>query len=388
MSDVAFGLSSGTLDDIATAIYERQYPDHFKDRASFSEDGTDYTLDWDVSQAPTFDLSSDDGSTFHVDLPRMDLTLTVDGTPADDTASVRIAATVDASGSDLVATPLSATVSTGRRFDDWVYNDKVVPIALEVGRQLLAGIPLPVPDVEGISLTQPVVWVGDDHLVLTADVEGESPGRDPDRWPDEPVFAVLGPNAVRAATDVATGALDGQSDSPHDETNIGVGTAYYKATVTVDDVRGDGWVSDDLTTDVTASVSGSGSAGIEWIIGGSTDGFFDLSLDPDPVATVRLALDDAVLSASTAAVGGFELVLTPTDGDLVSEVLSWIVDALSGFISPYVSGALEGISFEVYRVPTLHVDLDGVDFDAMPVDLDLSADDGTITVRGRLDITG
>ncbi|ROP34844.1 hypothetical protein [Saccharothrix texasensis] len=420
MSDVALGLSTGTFDDIAGRIYQEQYPRYFSGTTTFSDGDVDYRLDWDVVRAPAFDLTSEvdhgglaravvrdgevegisrddllrgvadtyDGRTFHVDLPEVELTLTVDGTPAHDTASVRIAATVDESGPNLVATPLSATVSTGQRFPDWVYNQKVVPIALEAGRQLLAGIPVPIPSVEGVSLTQPVVQVADNHLVVSANIAGNpAPDRQFSGWPPAPFFIVLGPDAVGAVTSTATDALDGLTDRPHDSTDILLGTAYYKATVTLSDVRSDGWVADDRTISVAASVSGSGSAGIDWIVGGSVDGFFDLTLSPDPVATVRLDLDDAVLSARTVDVGGFDLDITPTSGDIVSMVLSWVVDALSGVISPYVADALTGISFDVYRVPTLHVDLDEVSFDATPVALGLSVDDGTVTVGGYLDIT-
>ncbi|NUT49367.1 MAG: hypothetical protein HOV94_18965 [Saccharothrix sp.] len=419
MSDVAFGLSSGTLGDIAGRIYQQQYPQYFKGETQFADGDDDYTLDWDVVQPPAFDLTSEvdsaglakavvgdgelegisrddllrgvadtyDGRTFHVDLPQVELTLTVDDTPAYDTASVRIAAMVDDSGPDLVVTPLSATVSTGDQFPDWVYNTVVVPIVLDAARQLLAGIPLPIPSVEGVELTYPVVQVAEDHIVLTANLADRSmPARQFSGWPDDPFFAVLGPDAVRAVTSTATDELDGMTDHPHDEEDIVVGTAYYKATVTVSDVRSDGWVSDDLTLAVAASVTGSGSAGVDWVLGGSTDGWYDLALDPDPVATVRLDLDDAVLSARTIGVGDFDLDFTPTSGDIVSVILSWVMDALSGVISPYVADALTGISFDVYRVPTLHVDLDEVSFDAVPVDLDLSVSDGAVTVVGRLDV--
>jgi hypothetical protein len=422
MSDVAMGLSSGTLNDIAGRIYQDQYPRYFKGTTSFTDDegGGDYRLDWDVVRAPEFDLTSDidhsglaravvreeevegfsreqlvqsvadtyDGRTFHIELPQLELTLTDSGTPAYDTASVLITATVDESGPDLVAVPLSATVSTGNKFSDWVYKQVVVPIALEAGRQLLAGIPVPIPSVEGVPLTPPVVQVADDHVVVTANTAGGSvPERQFSGWPGDPFFVVLGPAAVRAVTSTATGALDGLTDQPSDSTNVVVGTAYYKATVTLSDVRSDGWVSDSREVAVTASVSGSGSAGIDWVIFGSTDGFFDLALVPDPVATVRLDLDDAVLSAKTVEVGGFDLEVTPTSGDIVSIVLSWLIDALSGVISPYVREALTGISFDVYRVATLHVDLDEVSFDAVPKGLDLSVDEGTVTVSGYLEIT-
>jgi len=420
VSDIALGISTGTFDDIAGRIHLEQHQSYFTGATSFSDGGVDYRLDWDVVRPPLFDLTSDvdhgglaravvrdgevegisredlirgvadsyAGRTFHVDLPEVALTLTVDGTPAHDTASARIAATVDESGQDLVAVPLSAIVSTGERFPDWVYNRKVVPIALEAGRRLLAGIPVPIPSIEGIPLTQPVVQVADNHLVISANTAGNSaPERQFSGWPRDAFFVVLGPDAVGAVTSVATDALDGLTDWPSDSTDLFVGTAYYKATVTLSDVRSDGRVADDRTIRVVAAVSGSGSAGIDWVVGGSIDGFFDLVLAPDPVATVRLDLDEGVLSARTTDVSGFDLDVIPTSGDIVSIVLSWVVDALSGVISPYVSDALTGISFDVYRVPTLHVDLDGVSFDATPAGLGLSVDGGTVTVGGYLAIT-
>lgn len=420
MSDVAVGLSTATLNDIIGHVYQRQYPKYWRDSTTFTQSGTSYELSWDVVRVPEFDLKSvvdHDGlaaalvgagelegitraellrgvaatyesQVFHLNFPQVKLTLTVDGTPAHDTATVQVAATVDTSGNDLVLEPLNATVSTGDTFPDWVYNQQVVPVMLDVARRLLAGVPLPIPEIEGITLTQPVVVVTADHLVCTANVAGGSlPTTQPESWPGEPFFVVLGPDAVRAVTAIGTGALEGHTEKPHGEQNVVVGTAYYKATITMSDLRSDGRLSDDRTITVAATVTGGGSAGIDWILGGSTDGFFDLALTPDPVATVRLDLDDTKLSAKTASVNDFDLNLTPTSGDIVSVVLSFVADALSGYISPYVSDALTGLTFDVYSVPTLHVDIDAVRFDAKPQDLRLSADGGTVAIGGQLQIT-
>lgn len=421
MSDVAFGLSTDTLDNIVKHVYDKQYPKYFKDKTPFKKDGKDYELDWDIVRPPVFDLKSEvdldqlahdlvgewdspeltrdellrslagsyEHNKFFVDLPKVDLTLTVDKTPAHDTATVRITAAVDGSGHNLVVTPLAAKVSTGKEFPDWVYNEQVVPIVLEAARRLLAGLPVPIPTVEGITLTQPVVVVTADHLVCTANLAGKSlPDPVAGDWPSSPFFAVLGPDAIQAVTVVGTRAVDGMTASPHDETGLGIGKGYYKATIAVNDVRSDGHVTDGRTITVTAAVSGSGAAGIKYyFFGWSTDGFFDLTLNPNPTATVRLDLDDAVLSAKTVEVGDFKLHLTPTRGDIVSVVLSWVTNALSGFISPYVGNAMRGISFDIYRVPTLHVDYDAVHFDAKPADLVLTADNGAVTVLGRLEIT-
>ncbi|WP_040820620.1 hypothetical protein [Nocardia jiangxiensis] len=420
MSDVAVGLSTDTLNDIIGHVYQRQYPQYWRDSTTFTQSGTTYELSWDVVQVPVFDLKSvvdhdalaadvvGDGElaeitraellrsvaatyesqVFHLDFPQVKLTLTMNGTPAQDTATVQIAASVDTSGNDLVLEPLSATVSTGYKFPDWVYNDKVVPIMLDAARRLLAGVPVPIPEIDGITLTQPVVVVTADHLVCTANVAGGSlPSQQAESWPDEPFFVVLGPDAVRAVTAIGTRDLEGHTEKPHDETNVGIGTAYYKATITMYDLRVDGQVSDDRTISVAATVTGGGSAGINWILGGSTDGFFDLDLTPDPVATVQLDLDDTKLSAKTTGVNDFDLHLTPTSGDIVSVVLSFVANALSGYISPYVRDALTGLSFDVYTVPTLHVDVDTVRFDATPLNLRLSADDGTVAIGGRLEIT-
>ncbi|MFE2752049.1 hypothetical protein ACFXGA_08580 [Actinosynnema sp. NPDC059335] len=419
MSDVAFGLSAGTLNDIAGTVYRRQYPRYFKDGRTFTKDGKEYSLSWDVRQPPAFDLkspvdrhrlahdllgdadppgigrdevlrilsASDRRDAFHVDLKQVDLTLTIDGTPAHNTVSVRVVTSINGSGHKLVITPLSAKVSTGQQLPDWVYNEHVVPIVLEAARQLLAGMPLPIPTVAGIALGRPVAHVADDHLVITANLSGKSlPTDEAGPWPATPFFAQLGPDTIRAVTDVGTRYLEGRTASPHDQTGIGLGTAYYKATVALHGVRADGRVSDDRTITVSARVTGGGAAGINWFFGGSTDGFFALELIPDPVADVRLDLDDAVLSAKTVHVGHVTLKLTPTRGDIVSAVLAWVTNALSGLISPFVRQAMTGIRFDVYRVPTLHVDLEGVHFDVSPKDLDLSAHNGTVEITGRLHV--
>ncbi|MBY8858545.1 hypothetical protein K7711_18850 [Nocardia sp. CA2R105] len=259
---------------------------------------------------------------------------------------------------------------------------------LDAARRLLAGVPVPIPEIEGITLTQPAVVVTDDHLVCTANVAGSSlPAAQNENWPDEPFFIVLGPDAVRAVTAIGTRDLEGHTEQPHDEADVGIGTAYYKATITMQDLRVQGQVAEDNTISVAATVTGSGSAGINWVLFGSTDGFFDLDLTPDPVATVQLALDDTKLSAKTTGVNDFDLHLTPTSGDIVSVVLSFVANALTGYISPYVRDALTGLSFDVYTVPTLHVDVDTVRFDATPLDLRLSTDDGTVAIGGRLQIT-
>lgn len=422
MSDFAFGFNEDTLNALSQRLYEGLYPRYFKDSQTFSQDGKNYRLSWDTPSAPVFDLKSKvdvrelagkaitgeslphglvavelidafaekyASRSFNVVLNSVALTLEVDGHPVHDTATITVVVVVEVDGDTMSLIPLSATVSTGHAFDDWVYEKKVVPIALDTAKTLLSGYKLPSRNYLGITLTPPSVVVSTDQVVLLANLsdKGTPPAVLPSDWPNDQCAFRAGPDGVRAATAIAMNTVKGRTFPRKDSSDIGIGTAYYDVTITVDDVRIDDRVSADRTIDATASIGGPGTAGVKYAFGGSTDGHLKVTLDPDPRLTLRLDLHDDTLHAQTAAVSDFSVDVSPDGGDVVDQVVAWVANELSGYYKPTVRDALLGFSEDVFTVPSIGFDMDDVHLNAKPYGLNFDvAGDGTVTLRGQMSV--
>jgi hypothetical protein len=422
VSDFIFGFNADTLNTFSQRLYQGLYPKYFKDSQAFSQGGKSYKLSWNVPSAPVFDLKSKvdvpaiadeaiadeplpyglvraqlvdafvdkyTSRSFDVVLTDVALTLEIDGKPVQDTATITVAAAVDVDGDTVSFVPLSAKVSTGHKFDDWVYEKKVVPIALEMAKTLLSGFKFPPLRYSDITLTPPAIVVTSDHIVLLANLSDKQPPPPvlPPDWPNDQCVFRVGPDGVRAATAVVTKTIKGETFHKADSTNIGIGKLYYDVTITADDVRIGDRVSPDRTIDATVSVYGRGSAGIRYILGGSTDGFLKVTLSPDPRLTLRLDLNDDTPHARATAVSDFSVTVSPDGGSVVDKVMAWAADELSGYFKPTVRDALLGFSQDVFTVPSIPVDVDNVHLKAKPHGLKLSvAGDGTVTLRGQLTV--
>ncbi|WP_455409929.1 hypothetical protein [Streptomyces hiroshimensis] len=186
---------------------------------------------------------------------------------------------------------------------------------------------------------------------------------------------------------MATSYLEGKTFPAGDHKDFLGSSAYYKADISIHNVRCEVVWDDVPTVRVHTAVSGNGSAGINWIWGGSTDAFFDLHLEPDPTVTLTLAMSGATLKATAVEVSSFDLKLVPTRGDIVSMIFSWVVDALSSTFGGIVGSALRGVDFPVGTFPAIPIDVDPVHLDATPANLTLSRFGDALALQGDVTVT-
>jgi hypothetical protein len=423
VTDFIFAISADPLNAISQRLYQGLYPKYFKDSQTFTQDGESYTLSWDVPLAPVFDLATEmdvratvekliaenplpdgldhdqlrDGIVnkfksrmFAVNLHDVALTLDVDGTSVDDVADVLVTVVIYVSVDMVTFVPWDVTVSTGNKFDDWVYKEKVVPAAMTIAKHLLFGYKFPPLHYSTINLTPPAILVTSAQVVLLANLATKSIPDTvlPADWPTDECVLQVSADGVRAAATLGAAALDGKSFDKHDTTDKWAGSdAYYKATITLSDVR----IGDEITTDqkidVTVAVDGHGSAGLEYFWGGSTDFYYKVNLSPDPTLILQLTLNGDVLHARADSVSDFTVHVEPDGGDIVSEVASWVADQLSDYFTSTVRDALLEFSDDIFTVPSIPMNVEDVQIVAKPTDLQLGiAQDSTVTVRGRLAI--
>lgn len=422
--DLMVGADVDVVNEVAEEVYEQLYPRYFTGSRPLDVEGASFTVTWDVKEAPVFDLTppartdeslrahlaahrvpeadlaehtaalaaSLDGSTFQVLLNRVRITVdSGDGDPAEEDAAITVDVQATTSGTGLFTLdPYKATADAPSKVDR-IFLDKVVlPNVLDQARQVLAGISLPAPQISGLALSVPVPVIepGQAMAALNLAEHGTPTPPFPDSGPDSPFFVLLGKDAVERVAQLATASLDGQPFHADDSEDVLGSTGYYKADVTMSDVRCEVvWDDDVPSVRVTTAVSGSGSAGIDWFWGSSTDAFFDVTLEPDPVVTLTLGADGTTLNATAADVSSFDLKLTPTSGDIVSAIVSWVVDALSSTFGGIVGDALRGLKFPVGTFPAVPIDVDPVHLDATPTELELTRSGDAVVLQGRVSIT-
>ncbi|MEH6373190.1 hypothetical protein V7793_02320 [Streptomyces sp. KLMMK] len=424
--DLMVGANADVVNSTSREVYEQLYPQYFTGSQPFGVEGTTFTVSWDVKEAPVFDLTppaqsdedlrahltagaavgamteselsehvpalraSMDGSTFQVRLNRVHVKIgSGDGDPVEEDVAITVDVQAATSDTGLFSlNPFKATADAPSKVDK-IFLDKVVlPNVLDQSRKVLSGITLPAPQIPGLPLSTPVPVIQPQQAVAALNLaeHGVPKPPFPDSWPQSPFFALLGRDAVERIAQLATGYLEGKTFPAGDSKNIGVGTAYYKATIAIHNVRCEVAWDDVPTVRVHTAVSGSGSAGINWILGGSTDAFFDLHLEPDPTVTLTLTMSGTTLKATAVDVSSFDLKLVPTRGDIVSLIVSWVVDALSSTFGGIVGSALRGVEFPVGTFPAIPIDVDPVHLDVTPTNLTLGRFGDALALQGALHV--
>ncbi|GAA2230051.1 hypothetical protein GCM10010232_15440 [Streptomyces amakusaensis] len=425
--DLAVGADAGIVNKVAEEVYGQLYPRYFTGSEPYDAGGTPTTVTWDVRTAPVFDLTppahteeelrarftedgsrrfteeelseyaatlrtSLDGSTFQVVLHQVHVTVDTGGggdlVQGDVTVTVDVQASTSPSGL-LTLNPLKAVAGDTSEVQKVILDNVVLPAVLDQSREILSGISLPKPDIPLLSLSDPVPVIGPGQVVAVMNLAEHGVPRPPfpDAWPTSSFFALLGTDTVQRIAEAATAYLEGMSFPADDSADFGVGTGYYNATIVLHQVRCE--VVDDAelpTVRVHASATGSGSAGIKWFWGSSTDAFYDLALDPDPTVTLTLSTSGTTLKATTESVSPFDLEIYPHD-DLVSVIASWVANALSSTLGGLVGDAFRGIEFPLGSLPTVPVDLDPVHLDVTPTDLTLGRYGDALSLRGDVSVT-
>ncbi|WP_144440676.1 hypothetical protein [Streptomyces roseifaciens] len=425
--DLMVGVNADVVNSTSKEVYGQLYPQYFTGSQPFDVEGVTFTVSWDVKEAPVFDLTpqahseaelrdrltsgwaagqvteaelaehvaalraSLDGSTFQVRLNLVHVKVdSGDGNPVEEDIAVTVQVQATTSDKGLFSlNPLGATADAPSRVDK-IFLDKVVlPNVLEESRKVLSGITLPTPQIPGLSLSAPVPVLRPQRAVAALNLaeHGTPKPPFPDDWPQSPFFALLGRDAVERIAQVATSYLEGKTFPAGDHKDFAGSSAYYKADISIHNVRCEVVWDDVPTVRVHMAVSGSGSAGINWFWGGSTDAFYDLHLEPDPTVTLTLAMSGTTLKATATEVSSFDLKLVPTRGDIVSMIFSWVVDALSSTFGGIVGSALRGVEFPVGAFPAIPIDVEPVHLDATPADLTLSRFGDALALQGDVTVT-
>lgn len=425
--DLMVGANADVVNETSKEVYGQLYPQYFTGSHPFDVEQVTFTVSWDVKEAPVFDLTppaqseaalrarlaegpaagrmtedelaehvaalrdSLDGSTFQVRLKLVHVKVdSGDGNPAEEDIAVTVQVQAVTSQTGLFSlNPLGATADAPSRVDK-IFLDKVVlPNVLDQSRKVLSGITLPAPQIPGLSLSTPVPVIQPQRAVAALNLaeHGIPKPPFPDSWPESPFVAVLGRDTVERIAQVATGYLEGKTFHAGDHKEFLGSSGYYKADITIHHVRCEVVWDDVPTVRVRTSVSGSGSAGINWLWGGSTDAFFDLHLEPDPTVTLTLTMSGTTLKATAVEVSSFDLKLVPTRGDIVSVIVSWVVDALSSTFGGVVGSALRGVEFPVGNFPAIPVDVEPVHLDVTPTDLTLARFGDALALQGTVTVT-
>ncbi|MEO3973535.1 hypothetical protein [Streptomyces sp. CAU 1734] len=423
--DLAVGADAATVNVVAYEVYDRLYPRYFTGSQPYDAGGTPVTVTWDVQAAPVFDLTpaahsarelrdrfargaagrltedevaeyagtlhqSLDGSTFQVVLNEVEVVVDAEDENLVDavvTVTVDVQASTSVSGL-LTLDPVRAVASDTGDVQRVILDNVVLPAVLDQARRILSGISLPKPDIPLLDLSAPVPVLEPEQAVAVMNLVEHGTPRPPfpDSWPRSPFFALIGTDTVQRISEVATAYLEGMSFPAGDSMDFGIGTGYYQASVVISQVRCEVLDTEIPAVSVRAAVTGSGSAGIDWLWGGSTDAFYDLALEPDPVITLTLSLSGTTLKATADSVSSFDLEIYPHD-DLVSVIASWVADALSSTLGGLVADALRGVEFTLGELPAVTVDVDPVRLDVTPVDLTLGRFGDTLTLQGDVSVT-
>ncbi|MER5770264.1 hypothetical protein [Streptomyces sp. NPDC001985] len=425
--DLAVGADVGIVNRVAEEVYGQLYPRCFTGSEPYDDDDVPTTVTWDVKSAPVFDLTppsysdeelrarftenggarrltgeevaehaaalgaSLDGSTFQVVLSPVHVTVDVgegeDLVEGDITVTVDVQAGTDRSGL-LTLNPVKAVASDTSEVQKVILDNVVLPALLAQSREILSGITLPKPDIPLLNLSSPVPVIQPERVVAAMNLveHGVPQPPFPESWPSGGFFALLGTDTVQRIAEAATTYLDGMPFDAGDSEDFGIGTGYYQATVAIHQVRCEVVDTEIPTVRVNASVTGSGSAGIEWLWGGSTDAFFDLALEPDPTITLSLSMSGTTLKATTESVSSFDLRIYPHD-DLVSVIASWVANALSSVLGGLVGDAFDGIDFTLGDLPAVPIDVDPVHLEVTPVDLALGRFGDALSLQGDVAIT-
>ncbi|GLF93253.1 hypothetical protein [Streptomyces yaizuensis] len=433
--DLAVGADVSIVNRVAEEVYGQLYPQYFTGSLPYDAGGTPTTVTWDVRTAPVFDLTSPaysdeelrahftqgaagpsgagrsvrftedevaehaaalgaslDGRTFQAVLHQVHVT--VDTGDGEDLVQGEVTVTVDIQASTsrsglLTLNPVKAVASDSTEVQKVILDNVVLPAVLDQARGILSGIEVPAPDIPLLNLSAPVPVIQPEQAVAAMNLveHGVPQPPFPDDWPTGPFFALIGTDTVQRITEAATAYLEGQSFPAGDSADFVVGTGYYQATIVIDEVRCEVLDTEVPTVSVQASVTGSGSAGIKWLWGGSTDAFYDLRLEPDPTVTLTLSMSGTTLTATTDRVSSFDLEIYPHD-DLVSIIASWVADALSSTLGGLVGDAFQGIAFTLGDLPAVTIDVDPVRLAVTPTDLSLGRFGDALSLQGDISIDG
>jgi hypothetical protein len=416
--DLAVGIDGATMTQAGAVVYRQLYPKLFTGSQSIEKEGLLFQVSWDVQAPPTFVLSAPANgeallrahllhlpplpgvsrrqvvegllgalaeNVFQLELPNVLMTLKADGYEGTARVQVSVVAQAQVEQGKMSLRAIKAIGKTDNPSDEWFVNHVILPQAMHIGGTLLDGITLPPLSFANVSLTPPTLIVRQNHIIALANLSGRPVPQPPfaDAWPTDPFFAVLSSEAKLQIARMATASLAGKELHKGDSISIGIGDVHYNATarlgaLSIGDAGGTAIGFND-------AVQGNVNAGIK--IGCTNIGLnYNLLAKPDPNGRIGLSVSGTTVRATTAELATFVLVLIPY-GDPLEWVLSAVTypltQAVVAAFSPLITQLFQGISFDVYELPSIPINVDAVHLTVQPSQVRFGDWGGRLAIMGQ-----
>lgn len=421
--DLAVGMDSSSMDKASQVVYQKLYPTLFTGSQNVNYSGVDFSVSWDVQSSPTFILSPPSNSevllrahllhwqnslpvtkdavtqalltelqnnVLQMSMDNVVITLKSNVSSGTDLAKLVIYVQANAAGGTMTLVPLKAVGTVSNPSDEWFLNNVILPEAMKMAASLLQGIQLPPLQFSGVSLTAPDLIVTENHVIALANLLGQSVPQPPFSitWPTSPFFALMSEVAKVQVARQAVQGLVGKSFGHQGSVDIGLGEAYYTAQAMISHIDiGDGGGAD---VSFAGVIQGNVAVGIK--VGCVKFGLnYNLYAKPNPAGIISLSISgDKTLRATTSRLNTFVLVLEPT-GNPVEWILSALTDPLlqtvTAVFSPLISSAFNGIAFDVYTVPSIPINIEGLSFTVVPQQVSLSSFAGLLALNGTVNVS-
>ncbi len=419
--DIAIGADGATLNQTSTVVYKQLYPKLFKGQKTVDHGGK-ITIAWDVEAAPTFVLqppkngecllashfeehsgwsppagitldqikeaivANAQGNVFQMLMSQV--AISINKSPHD-IVPITVIVQLVSGGGKVSFNPLKATAKSTHRVDEWILNHVILPEALAIARGMLSGIKIPAPSFDGIRLTPLTLGVTQDHLIAVANLAGKKQPAVPTMaWPSTPFFALLSADARLAVAHAGTAGFH-KNFSHSGSAGTHIGTVSYSVSATVDDLS----VSlAGSPSDFTFSADLSGSAEAHIKVGCTHFGVgYNVEARPDPSGLISLSVDGgSEVQATVTGVNNFVLILKPTGSPvewILSAITEPVLEAIAAALSPEISSELKGISFPVWKIPSISFSVEGIHITISPSDVNLGSFASMLSVEGHLAIS-
>jgi len=422
-ADVIVAITQQELASVSQEIYSAAYPQIFTGNLSYSFQGMDFTIDWDVKAAPVFDLEPSataksavtralldqarESNIVEIDLQRLTLFLEQNvancsvrlpqvvitiKTPALRDASLTLVditayCYVQITNNRVTVVPV---VITAAQQSDPLYDVLVQKVLLPILKSLLAGhltgMSLPSITIEGVAFSPLSASIENGHLVAAANLvaKGVPPQPEGVLWVTNGLSALLSQDALQAAAIV--GIHQERSllqDSGSSET---LGWGYYWSYSVLPGTPEVALENTDLvlTLPVTANVQGGGI--VFWQQIGVN---YNASVQPTPKAIFSVVVSGNQVHITFKSMSTVVVLLEPT-GNVSQQILSWmlvgIANAVSASMSAAISTFVQNIKFPIVTIPSFSPTIEGVKFTITPSNLALSNFNGMLAVGGDITV--
>lgn len=224
---------------------------------------------WQTAIKGDKNTSESTENTFVIDFPRLKVTRKQSsGELESSTTSLSAICTLTVKNNKVRFQPIAADVDLSQASDfdrQFTYPLVIIPQILKLADSLLAEIPLPKINFQGIQFGSTVVTVGNKRLALVANLLGKATPERPsiESLPDGVFYVLLSQKALQKMADQGVKGLRGKSDGKSGQESFGIGKAQYNARIRLDDVSANLNAHDLTTVKTTISTSISASAGVD-----------------------------------------------------------------------------------------------------------------------------